>query len=1491
MKNKKRISFFLVLAFVFNMLVPFNIFAEETADEGEQTVYLNEGFGAYTTNSRNIEGYTITNAEGFVISETGAKDKAAKFLGGGGSNLSMPFSKNIADNFYIVSASVLGYGKQLNFKVSLVSGSNPTELFSVKGGELCLSESNKKIGGISPSGTTKIDVKVDAARQRIDIFVNGKCKIKEWSSSKRLAGFGAIRIEQTGANDFALSDVQVYSGKKISDGISDKNFNPNTTADFYLEKDASDLTYFHSRYISNIGKKYPFTSFVAKTDNSYVAEALINWKDPNKGERIILTRGSNVSGGGIDVYMDVNLKQKPAYFQNQDATYKYWMLEGDFEYTGSNLTTGIMMLRDNSAGSNVDYYLFLTNGTLKASGEVITNLKSGLETNRSYHILTLVDLETHTMDVYLDNELVGADVPVSSGLNKLSLYRCIVQDGQGDFILKNWEFRGMTKRFGRQVDENGTAKPVIYRTSKFADNEKIKEYLADKTVFHGDGGLYYKNGEKTFFEGISVYENNELYISPEDFNKAFETGINYSSSEGVYKSVEETFETEPPKEKDGKELYPVKALSRAMGFGASNNGYGSMIIVAKNQEDIIETTDRDMPWFDVIYYNEGTLNSKTMVFSDAQEISNFVFYDRPNAAQIKEDFEKTTASKAAHPRLMINSDDVTRLRGLYETDAYFKDEVESLLRTADADLTKELPYFADSKGLNTLDSTENMRSNGGSINYMTRLALAYVLTGDTKYSDSTIKRLMHIVDTFHDLNPAHPIDLGIWLYPISFAYDWCYDQMTDEQRTAAAKFILEKGVEPGNRAYYSQITATGNSDINSFQTSSWWPTWKSNYTGFIHGGLVPAALAVCDVYPELAFDTVEKALRAYEYMNFGFYPGGVWLEGKSYQQNINYNTAYACGSMLKCLGTDYKILEYKGMHEGLISLMSYGSLTSSFSFSDDSGSNALGGVDQSYQFYANYYNDPVLSMWRQLKLNISPYSKKYKTTTTENPNILDIIYYQPMAGEEVLQGFDRVNYFEGGEIFTVHEDWLDNQATFFAAAGGPTLHYHRHYDAGDFLFAKDNVTWTYEFGAGDYNVGSIWTRFGGRSEAHNTITINNSKDISMKESSFVPVTAQGEGEGGAYVVYDMKELYAHHGTEKMDRGFYIGDNFESLRVRDEMSFSKTVTGYWHFHTEAEVKKIDDETMLLSKGDQSILLHINIDGEDFETEFSVDKARPLPESPKLDNDLQAQGDVNQIRIKFVGKGDINITAELFDEVRTVDTTPISQWKAPEKTAEVAQTNDYDFSYSVNLAGLDLGTTKIIPVTDGKYLDVEIVPNDKRVTAEFAEPLNKVVGENTLVKLTGDDGTSTAYTLVKYSQYGELVKNMLYNDLEIKSYDVSSEPEPGNGRTNMFDGDLSTRFCMYYDNALVTMDLGEIKAVDGIALACWKGNKRNYYFDLEVSDDGENFKKVGTYESSGETEDLEMYTFPTEQARFVRFVGHMNSEGDTNNINELRVLQKK
>lgn len=171
-------------------------------------------------------------------------------------------------------------------------------------------------------------------------------------------------------------------------------------------------------------------------------------------------------------------------------------------------------------------------------------------------------------------------------------------------------------------------------------------------------------------------------------------------------------------------------------------------------------------------------------------------------------------------------------------------------------------------------------------------------------------------------------------------------------------------------------------------------------------------------------------------------------------------------------------------------------------------------------------------------------------------------------------------------------------------------------------------------------------------------------------------------------------------------------------------------------------------------------------------------------------------------------------------------------------------------------------------------------------------------NTDVTLDSDAQKILISTLDNYVEPASVAAQLpvSFESLKDKSIPVkeatASTDEGGNVAAGAVDGDLETRWNGWDDGATLTADLGETFDVAAVAATFFKGNERNYYFDIEVSVDGENWTKVLENQASPITLDKEfsMFVFPeTVKARYVRYVGHNSSSNNANNIWEFVILK--
>ncbi len=112
------------------------------------------------------------------------------------------------------------------------------------------------------------------------------------------------------------------------------------------------------------------------------------------------------------------------------------------------------------------------------------------------------------------------------------------------------------------------------------------------------------------------------------------------------------------------------------------------------------------------------------------------------------------------------------------------------------------------------------------------------------------------------------------------------------------------------------------------------------------------------------------------------------------------------------------------------------------------------------------------------------------------------------------------------------------------------------------------------------------------------------------------------------------------------------------------------------------------------------------------------------------------------------------------------------------------------------------------------------------------------------------------------------------------------EPGEIGQYTYDGDPSTVWSCEGKGRYVCYELKEPSMVKDVCIMWNKGDARKAYFEIHVSQDGENFEKVYEGESAGNVkDDFENVTI-SKQAKFVKIVCNQNSASTWNAIKEIK-----
>ena len=118
----------------------------------------------------------------------------------------------------------------------------------------------------------------------------------------------------------------------------------------------------------------------------------------------------------------------------------------------------------------------------------------------------------------------------------------------------------------------------------------------------------------------------------------------------------------------------------------------------------------------------------------------------------------------------------------------------------------------------------------------------------------------------------------------------------------------------------------------------------------------------------------------------------------------------------------------------------------------------------------------------------------------------------------------------------------------------------------------------------------------------------------------------------------------------------------------------------------------------------------------------------------------------------------------------------------------------------------------------------------------------------------------------------------------------EPQTEHLAACAVDGDFTTSWTSDQDGRYIELDFGSSVDFDGVAFSFLYGDTRQYSFEILVSDDKQNYTRLYSGKSSGETADYEVLPI-SGKARYLRLVGHFNSESNWNNVTELALWSQQ
>src|SRR5690606_8940929 len=128
---------------------------------------------------------------------------------------------------------------------------------------------------------------------------------------------------------------------------------------------------------------------------------------------------------------------------------------------------------------------------------------------------------------------------------------------------------------------------------------------------------------------------------------------------------------------------------------------------------------------------------------------------------------------------------------------------------------------------------------------------------------------------------------------VAIGYDWLNSYLSKASKEIIREALVEKAIEPSD-----------NSSYNNFLSA------KNNWSQVCNTGMLYAALAIAEDYPELAKETIERSI-SHIYMG-DYAPDGVYAEGAGYWSYGTSFNALFISAVTKALNGDFGLMSKPG---------------------------------------------------------------------------------------------------------------------------------------------------------------------------------------------------------------------------------------------------------------------------------------------------------------------------------------------------------------------------------------------------------------------------------------------------------------------------------------------------------------------------------------------------------------------------------------------------
>ena len=429
---------------------------------------------------------------------------------------------------------------------------------------------------------------------------------------------------------------------------------------------------------------------------------------------------------------------------------------------------------------------------------------------------------------------------------------------------------------------------------------------------------------------------------------------------------------------------------------------------------------------------------------------------------------------------------------------------------------------------------------------------------------------------------------------VSLAYDWLYDELSEEARQVIEESLFRHVLEPALAAYNDRFAL--------------WPKRRDNCTLVSNSGILVASLAVLERYPEASIQLIRKSLSSSWSIFSALAPDGAWPEGLSYWSLAMRYASLMVAALESTFGQSLGLADRPGFAQtGDFALHAVGPFGAAFNFGDSEHQFDV----STLTWFAHRFKRPI-DAWL-----IDAYEGWYLP--------FSVIWGDRPKTNSTALNLPTGKVFHSGNLACFRNTWSKDptaRPVYVAIKGGNVpasrvgassrpedLILHAQADAGSFIVDGARHRWIIDLGPDDYDLpgyfdhgtdhssGPRWRYYRTQAAGHNTLVIDGRNQIPTARAPIIGNCVDGHCK---WAVFDLSAAYGKPAGSIRRGAALVG---RQVLIQDEIGPEIAGTIVWSVHTSAEPVEVARLVVRFRMGDDRFVVRIlEPEGARFELGF-------------------------------------------------------------------------------------------------------------------------------------------------------------------------------------------------------------------------------------------------------------------------------------------------